>query len=74
MKTQYYTASSLDGFIAEPHDSLEWLFPLGNIEDTNYATFIRDVGALAMGSHTYEWMLRHVVGPEAKPPQPWPYA
>ena len=26
-----------------------------------------------MGSTTYEWMLRHVVGPEARRPQPWPY-
>lgn len=71
MKTQYYTASSLDGFIAGPGDSLDWLFPLGDPEDTSYPTFIRDVGALAMGSATYEWMLRHVV--EAEPPQPWPY-
>ena len=30
MKTQYYTASTLDGFIATLDDSLEWLFPLGN--------------------------------------------
>ena len=73
MKTQYYTASSLDGFIAGPNDSLDWLFPLGNIEDTSYPTFIRDVGAVAMGSATYEWMLRHLVGPEADHPQPWPY-
>ena len=34
---------------------------------------IRDVGALAMGSATYEWMLRHVVSQDAKPPRPWPY-
>ena len=68
MKTQYYTASSLDGFIADPHHSLEWLFPLGDVEATSYPTFIREVGALAMGSNTYEWMLRHVVGA-----QPWPY-
>ena len=73
MKTQYYTASSLDGFIATPDDSLEWLFPLGDIEATSYPSFIRDVGALAMGSTTYEWMLRHVVGPGAKRPEPWPY-
>jgi dihydrofolate reductase len=71
MKTQYYTASSLDGFIADPHDSLDWLFPLGDIAETSYPAFIRQVGALAMGSATYEWMLRHVVG--AEPPQPWPY-
>src|ERR1700682_5059727 len=73
MKTQYYTASSLDGFIADPNDSLEWLFPLGNLEETSYPAFIREVGALVMGSHTYEWMFRHVVGPEAAHPQPWSY-
>lgn len=73
MKTQYYTAASLDGFIATLDDSLEWLFPLGEIESTSYPTFIRDVGALAMGSATYEWMLRHAVGPEAREPGPWPY-
>ena len=73
MKTQYYTACSLDGFIAGPGDSLDWLFPLGDIAETTYPTFIRGVGALAMGSATYEWMLRHVVGPEAKAREPWPY-
>jgi dihydrofolate reductase len=73
MKTQYFTASSLDGFIADPHDSLDWLFPLGNLSETSYPTFIGEVGALAMGSATYEWMLRHLVGPEADHPQPWPY-
>jgi dihydrofolate reductase len=31
MKTQYYTATSLDGFIATEDDSLEWLFPLGEL-------------------------------------------
>lgn len=71
MKTQYFTASSLDGFIAGPNDSLDWLFPLGDIDETSYPEFIREVGALAMGSATYEWMLRHLVGTD--PPQPWPY-
>lgn len=73
MKTIYYTAATLDGFIATADDSLEWLFPLGELEATSYPAFIRDVGALAMGSATYEWMLRHVVGPEATRRQPWPY-
>jgi dihydrofolate reductase len=73
VKTQYYTAASLDGFIATPDDSLEWLFPLGDVEATSYPAFIRDVGALAMGSVTYEWMVRHIVGPEARERQPWPY-
>jgi dihydrofolate reductase len=64
VKTQYYTAASLDGFIATTDDSLEWLFPLGDVEATSYPAFIRDVGALAMGSVTYEWMLKHLVVPE----------
>ena len=65
---------SLDGFIATEDDSLEWLFPLGDINDTSYPAFIKDVGALAMGSATYEWMLRHVVKPRTPEPSPWPYA
>jgi dihydrofolate reductase len=73
MKTQYYTASSLDGFIADERNSLDWLFPLGDINETSYPEFIRQVGAIAMGSTTYEWMLDHLVGPGADRPQPWPY-
>lgn len=73
MKTQYYTAATLDGFIATLDDSLDWLFPLGDIGATGYPPFIEQVGALAMGAHTYEWMLRHAVGPEAERPEPWPY-
>lgn len=74
MKTQYYTATSLDGFIATEDDSLEWLFPLGDVNETSYPAFIRDVGALAMGSATYEWMLRHVIKPGDPAGEPWPYA
>lgn len=73
MKTQYYTASSLDGFIATEDDSLAWLFPLGDINDTGYPVFIRDVGALAMGASTYRWMVQHVIRPEGAAPGAWPY-
>ena len=73
MKTQYYTAASLDGFIATSDDSLEWLFPLADINETSYPEFIKNVGALAMGSATYEWMLRHVVKPGSTTPGEWPY-
>ncbi len=73
MKTQYYTAASLDGFIATDDHSLEWLFPLGDVNDTGYSSFIEGVGALAMGSSTYEWMLRHVIKPGAADEGSWPY-
>lgn len=74
MKTQYYTAATLDGFIATEDDSLEWLFPLGDINATSYPSFIAEVGALAMGSATYEWLLRHVVKPGTDAAAPWPYS
>jgi dihydrofolate reductase len=59
MKIQYYTATTLDGFIAGEDDSLDWLFSLGDINATSYPEFIAQVGALAMGSSTYEWMIRN---------------
>lgn len=74
MTTQYYTATSLDGFIATADHSLEWLFQLGDINDTSYPQFIAEVGALAMGASTYEWMLRHVIKLGADANAPWPYA
>ena len=66
MKTQYYTASSLDGFIATEDDSLDWLFPLADINDSSYPDFIAEVGAIAMGSTTYEWILENSE-------EGWPY-
>lgn len=73
MKTQYFTATSLDGFIATEDDSLDWLFPLGDINDTSYASFIAEVGALAMGATTYEWMLRHSQHVADSTGSAWPY-
>lgn len=69
MAFQYYTACSLDGFIATPDHSLDWLLQLDSGGGASYDAFIRDVGALAMGSHTYEWLLRHL----AKTGEAWPY-
>lgn len=73
MKTQYYTASSLDGFIATEDDSLEWLFPLADVNASSYPAFIAEVGALAMGSATYEWIIRHADQVAAETGSPWPY-
>lgn len=73
MKTQYFTATSLDGFIATEDDSLDWLFPLGDLNDSSYPEFIAEVGALAMGSATYEWILRNTDTVAAEAGSPWPY-
>ena len=69
--TQYYTATTLDGFIADPEDSLEWLFSREQDHDgpLNYGAFIAEVGTLAMGSTTYEWVIDHEFA--GKPPEEW---
>ena len=72
MKTQYCTATSLDGFIATEDDSLEWLFPL-DFNETSFPEYMKTVGALAMGSATYEWMLRHAVKVAEETGSAWPY-
>ena len=73
MKTQYYTAASLDGFIADSGNSLDWLFQFGDVEDGSYPDFIRKVGAIAMGSTTYQWILNHHINHGADRPQAWAY-
>jgi dihydrofolate reductase len=74
MKTIYYTASSLDGFIADSQNSLDWLFQFGEEAGESYAQFITEVGAIAMGSTTYEWILKHQIDGSADPARSWPYA
>lgn len=73
MKTQYFTATSIDGFIADASNSLDWLFQFGGGPGEDYARFIEKVGAIAMGSTTYEWMLANEIYKDAEQPKPWPY-
>jgi len=57
-KVIYNTATSFTGYIADPANSLSWLFevPLDGAPD--HGEFMRDVGVLVSGSTTYEWVLR----------------
>lgn len=70
MTTHYFTASSLDGFIATPEHSLDWLLSqdIDHEGPMSYGTFEATIGAVAMGASTYEWVLKH----EAD--NPWPYS
>ena len=68
MSVIYYTATTLDGFLADPDDSLDWLLrqPQEERGPNDYGEFFAGVGAIVMGSTTYEWVLRHESGV-------WPY-
>ncbi len=67
-RTIYYTATSLDGYIADRQNSLAWLFRQAQDEagPLNYVEFFAGIGAVVMGSTTYEWILDHEDGA-------WPY-
>ena len=57
-KVQYFTATTLDGFIADADNSLDWLFEVPHEgDDGSWDEFIGPVGSLVMGATTYEWVL-----------------
>lgn len=56
----YFTACSIDGFIADSDNSLQWLFDVPTVEgDSTIPDYIDGVGALVMGATTYGWLLEH---------------
>jgi dihydrofolate reductase len=64
MATVYYTASSLDGYIVDEADSLDWLTSRAIDADGpfHYDAFFATVGAVVMGSATYEWIAKNHPG------------
>jgi dihydrofolate reductase len=60
-RTIYYTAATLDGFIATPDHSLDWLLTRDIDEQgpMHYAGFREQIGAAAMGANTWQWILDH---------------
>jgi dihydrofolate reductase len=54
-----YIAASLDGFIAGPDESLDWLFRRGDAElgEYDYRLFIKRIRTVVMGRATYDWIV-----------------
>lgn len=68
----FYTATTLNGFLADDNDSLDWLFavPGGEGGDADFQRFLDGIGVLVQGSSTYEWVVAHedlVAHPEKWP-------
>lgn len=61
MATLYYTATTLDGYLATTDHSLDWLFevPGSDEAESGIGDFMAGIGALVMGSSTYQWVLDH---------------
>ena len=62
-----YIATSLDGFIAAPDDSLNWLFKYDGMDlgEHDYGLFLKRIRTVVMGRGTYDFI--------AKEPAPWAY-
>jgi len=66
-KTQYLVAASIDGFIADTDNSLEWLFEAEAratkeaqaAREEHFRQFFSATGAMTMGATTYEWVVEH---------------
>ncbi|HEV2373523.1 MAG TPA: dihydrofolate reductase family protein [Streptosporangiaceae bacterium] len=57
---QYFTACTLDGYIADENNSLDWLFDVPHaVGDGYWDAWFPEVGALVMGATSYEWMIEH---------------
>jgi dihydrofolate reductase len=56
-----FIATSLDGYIARPDGSIDWLTnsnePIPEGEDCGYAAFMNSIDTLIMGRNTYEKVL-----------------
>lgn len=69
MKTLFYTAMSLDGFLATDDDSIAFLDEVPHPSKDTYTPMMEKVGAICMGRSTYEFLLKHIeTGGD------WPYA
>ena len=66
MKASIYIATSVDGFIARPDGSLDWMPQFGaSGEYYGYLSFMESIDALVMGRNTFEKILSFGVN--------WPY-
>lgn len=54
-----YIASSLDGFIADEQDSLDWLFKYDDMDlgEHDYRNFVKSIRTVVMGRATYDWLV-----------------
>jgi dihydrofolate reductase len=69
-RTRYFTAMSLDGYLADAAGSLEWLLALPDEgQEGVFGSFLDGIGAIAMGATTYEWVLGHE--PVLERPELW---
>jgi len=58
-----YIGASLDGFIADENEGLDWLFKAeAELGEHHYDKFIEGIRTVVMGRATYDWLVRSGAG------------
>lgn len=66
MAVKLFIAQTLDGYIADKQDSLDWLMAVEGEGDNGISRFLSSVDIVIMGSRTYQWLLDQKL-------ETWPY-
>jgi dihydrofolate reductase len=56
-RIRFDTATTIDGWIADEHNSLAWLFAVPGSSEAEHEIATPDATVHVMGSTTYEWLL-----------------
>jgi len=54
-----YIAASLDGFIADADNELDWLLTVAGEGDNGFGEFYTSVDTVLLGRKTYDWIQKH---------------
>ena len=67
MNLRVFIATSLDGYIADKNEGIDWLHAIPNPDgdDMGYSDFMQEIDALIMGRNTFETVLSFGID--------WPY-
>ena len=66
MTVKLFIAATLDGYIADKNEGLDWLFAADEAGGSAYESFYAGIDTIVMGRRTFDWICQHE--------KIWPYA
>ncbi|MGX6977737.1 dihydrofolate reductase family protein [Vagococcus elongatus] len=54
MTVYFYGCITLDGYLADESNNLDWLYQTGSVKETNYDEFYEKIDVTIMGKKTYD--------------------
>lgn len=53
MSVFFYGCITMDGYLADKNNNLDWLYQTGEIEETSYESFYKNMDIIIMGKRTF---------------------